>query len=150
MRMNGGDDNEHSNRGHEKPYHRLTSYRRPALSPPHFCRRSCTGGDGRTINVIAGCASDPSHVPEDDEAVEYAGDVLLTGCGVEILPQRHVRHILERLALQRDSDLLLRLEIGRIDPLRAQLLDLRAGGPAHHTVLAVAPQEHVTDRIGLV
>src|SRR5579859_6183051 len=81
------------------------------------------------------------HVPEDGIAGDDPAQARLMGGRDEILAERDVGHVLEGLPLHLAGDLLLGREIGRLQPLRAQLLELGRGRPADGRILAVAAQE---------
>src|SRR5271166_6229596 len=101
-------------------------------------RRSASPRPVRTLPSSA-----PPDVPEHWTALQHSGQVRLIRGRDEILAERDVGDILERLQLQLVRKQLLRGEIRCLEPGIAELLDLRTVRPAHRRSLAVAAQEYV-------
>src|SRR3984957_10111851 len=86
------------------------------------------------------------HVPKDVLALDDAGDVLQAGGLLEVLAGRQVRHALERGLLDAGGELLLRGQIGRVNPGVDAGLHLGHIGPAEPCLVAIGTQRLIGDR----
>ncbi len=77
----------------------------------------------------------PAHTPEHRQAPQRPGKRPLLHRGLEILPERQERHVLEGLLLDGAGDRLLRRVVRRREPVVAQRLQLRRVRPAEPAVL---------------
>src|SRR6185312_4181439 len=98
----------------------------------------------RTSIAISGLLHVPEQVGRREDA---ALDVFSVGSlGLEH-PGRDVGHGLERALLELHGELFAGVEVGRLDPRSAQLLDLVVLGPAEPGAVAVRPQSLVDRRV---
>src|ERR1035437_11161582 len=102
-----------------------------------------------TCKVMICSGSDAAHAIELRDTGAHIGQRGAERGRLVVHPKRTVRHVLPELHLQIAADLLLRLQVRRVEPALAQRLQLLALGPAEPGVAAAGTdaemrgQQHV-------
>lgn len=103
-----------------------------ALDLPRDLTTQQTSGDS-TLCV------GPADSPEQDlGAADKAGEIVAEGGRIVDLARGNKRHIVEGFELNLFADFLLGGEVGRVEPVGAESLYFRIGGPAEPSLFAVA------------
>src|ERR1700730_18016103 len=80
---------------------------------------------------------------------QYVVQILPVRRRLPVFAKRDERHVFPQLLLQIDTDALLLLQIGRVEPGGAQFLDTRTVGPAVYRLLAVGANGQIAVRVNV-
>src|SRR5687767_2284498 len=79
-------------------------------------------------------------VPEERQALQHAGQTAAISCGLKVLAEWQVGHLLERNLLDLACDGLLRSEVGGVEPGLAKFLDAGDSWPPEPRSVAMPTQ----------